>query len=79
MRNKGSVIIDDNPAAFLSPVLQSIEACADSPADVGRLLCEHAENAALFMNTHPETSMIRSGWYSPSAIHPLSWHIQGLP
>ena len=49
MRNKGSVIIDDNPAAFLSPVLQSIEACADSPADVGRLLCEHAENAALFM------------------------------
>ena len=78
MRNKDAVIVDNNSASFLAPVLQSIQTGADNPADIAGLFCKDAENTAFFMNTHLNILSFRSGWYSPSAIHPLPWRIPAL-
>jgi len=78
MRNKDAVIVDNNSASFLAPVLQSIQTGADNPADISGLFCKDAENAAFFMNTHLHVLSFRSDWYSPSAIHPLPRRIPAL-
>ena len=46
------IVIDHNAAAFLTPVLQSVEAVVGQACQICRLLAEHAENAAFLMNTH---------------------------
>jgi hypothetical protein len=57
MAHKGAVIIDDNSAALLASVLQSVKSGADNPADIRRMICENAEHAAFFMDTvHHKTS-----------------------
>ena len=47
-----AVVIDNDAAAFLAPVLQGIETVIGQGSYIGRLWTINAKNAALFMNTH---------------------------
>ena len=49
---KHSIVIHHNPAAFLTPVLQSVQAVIDQIGNVVGLGSENTENAAFFMQTH---------------------------
>ena len=52
MRGKHAVIIYNDTAAFLPPVLQRIQSVIANYRRIDRLLGNDPEDTALFMNTH---------------------------
>jgi hypothetical protein len=55
MGNEHPVIVDHDTAAFLSTMLQGIEAGVYNAGNVLRLSCHNAEYTAFFMDTHNST------------------------
>ena len=52
MRNEQAVVVYNDPAAFLTAVLQRVQSEIAKPGGMKRLFGDHAENTAFFVNTH---------------------------
>ena len=60
MGNKYTVIIDDNTAAFLTPVLERIKSVVGYARYITDFRCDNTEYTAFLVNTHAFPPFVRS-------------------